>query len=192
MGFQCESNRKLSQTLWDAVSQALTDDSVWLSWILSFPDRADGHENRCLFKYREWTSSSSPTALGIVSSYGLYDVLQQILSSDVDTSTIERGALVVNVVDNLHTSPLSWAACCGHEKIAQLLLDRGADIETRDSEYGQTPLSRAAERGYVDVVRLLLDRGADIKTQDNAGRTPLSWAEMARNTSVIRKLLGRG
>ena len=194
-GSRSESDRKLSQSLWDAVSQALTDDSVRLLWILSFPNHAGGHEDRCLFKsgFHEWTNSSSPTALGIASSYGLRDVLQQILSSGDDTSTIERGALGVNVVDNLHMSPLSWAAWRGNVDVVRLLLDHGADKETQDSEYGQSSLSWAAERGNVDVVRLLLDRGADKETRDSEwGRSPLSWAARRGNVDVVRLLLDRG
>ena len=57
----------------------------------------------------------------------------------------------------------------------QLLLDKGADIESKDN-YGQTPLSWAAERGHEAVVQLLLDKGADIESKDDDGRTPLSLA----------------
>jgi len=193
-GSRSESDQKLSQSLWDAVSQALTDDSVRLLWILSFPNHAGGHENRCLFKsgFHEWTNSSSPTALGIASSYGLRDVLQQILSSDVDTSAVRRGALRVNGVDDLHVSPLSWAAGNGQVDVVRLLLDHRADIETRDNTCW-TPLSWAAERGNVDVVRLLLDRGADIKTRDNQyGQSPLCWAAECGEVDVVWLLLDHG
>ena len=56
----------------------------------------------------------------------------------------------------------------------RLLLEHGADPESKETEYGQTPLSRAAERGHVMIVRLLLGReGVEPDTKDRYGRTPL-------------------
>ncbi|EXA28422.1 hypothetical protein FOVG_19972 [Fusarium oxysporum f. sp. pisi HDV247] len=72
---------------------------------------------------------------------------------------------------------LMIASYYGHGVIVKLLLDKGAEIEAKDSEYGRTPLSWAAESGYEAVVKLLLDKGAEIEAKDSKdGRTPLSWA----------------
>jgi ankyrin repeat protein len=74
----------------------------------------------------------------------------------------------------------------------RLLLENGADIEARDSDYGRTPLSWAAERGSAAVVKLLLKKGADIEATDNYCRTPLSWAAERGEEAVVKLLLEKG
>jgi ankyrin repeat protein len=54
---------------------------------------------------------------------------------------------------------LSWATERGHEAVVKLLLDRGAELEAKDSD-DPTPLSWAVKRGHKTVVKLLRDRGA--------------------------------
>lgn len=51
----------------------------------------------------------------------------------------------------------------GHKRDVQLLLEKGADLESMDEEIGQTPLSLAVENGYEAIVKVLLEEGADPK-----------------------------
>ena len=67
------------------------------------------------------------------------------------------------------------AASYGHLDICRLLIDKGAQVEAKDSD-GWTPLHSAALRGHVEIVRLLCDRGADVEARDNGGRRPLHRA----------------
>ncbi|RYP68603.1 hypothetical protein DL771_006575 [Monosporascus sp. 5C6A] len=68
---------------------------------------------------------------------------------------------------------LSWAVEKGHKEIVQLLLDKGAEIDLKDSK-SRTPLSWAAGKGHKEIVQLLLDKGAEIDSKDSSSRTPLS------------------
>ena len=88
-------------------------------------------------------------------------------------------------------TPLNLASCYGRLEIGQCLLDRGADIETRDA-WGCTPLINAVRQGRVEFARMLLEHGAVIDAQDNYGRTALHFAAEYGSTQAMQLLLKRG
>ena len=91
------------------------------------------------------------------------------------------------------------------------IIDRGADIDTRD-KYGGTPIHNAlessvtrqlrnidewsedgiSETSNVDIVKILLDRGADIEAKNNVGNTPLIEAASIGDIDSLKALLNRG
>ena len=88
-------------------------------------------------------------------------------------------------------TPLCLASRCGHIEIVQLLLDRGADIEARDSNR-YTPLCLASRWRHIKIVQLLLDRGADIEARASDNRTPLCLASWCGHIEIVQLLLDRG
>jgi ankyrin repeat protein len=60
---------------------------------------------------------------------------------------------------------MAWTAESSHEAVVKLLLDKNADVKSKDN-YGQTSLSQAAKKGHKVVVNLLLDKNADVKPND--------------------------
>ena len=62
------------------------------------------------------------------------------------------------------------AALSGHKDIAKVLLDNGAEVDTRADD-GRTPLMLAAAKGDNDLVTLLLAAGADPTLIDQSGET---------------------
>ena len=58
---------------------------------------------------------------------------------------------------------LMMAAASGNVDLIRALLDRGAEIDARDSSRGQTPLMFAAAANRAQAVKLLVARGATVK-----------------------------
>jgi len=60
---------------------------------------------------------------------------------------------LVHQRDELGATALHYATLSGHREVAQLLLDRGAGINTRDNRFGATPTGWAIEylRGYLAI-----------------------------------------
>ncbi len=78
--------------------------------------------------------------------------------------------------DNRHR--LLWATRNGTEAEVKLLLEKGVDLEPKDSVC-QTPLLWAVQNSHLAVVKLLLEKGVKLEANNKYGQTPLSWA--ARN-----------
>lgn len=66
----------------------------------------------------------------------------------------------------------------GQKVLAQLLLDRGADVHTRDSK-GRIPLFSAANPG---IANMLIEKGAEVDARDEEGNTPLLMATALTRT----------
>ena len=85
-------------------------------------------------------------------------------------------------------TPLHVAAQEGHNKVAELLIAKGANVNTSGRLIGTTPLDSAALLGHKEMVELLIDSGADINPQIITGETPLQRAEQ-RGHSAIAEIL---
>ena len=53
----------------------------------------------------------------------------------------------------------------GDEAVVKLLLEKGADLDSKDNN-GRTPLSWAARNGHDALVKLLFEEGADLDPKD--------------------------
>jgi hypothetical protein len=71
---------------------------------------------------------------------------------------------------------------------ANLLLDRGADINAIDDEYRSTPLGLAARWGQREMVKFLLERGADPNKSGASWSTPLAWAKKKGHADIANDL----
>eukprot|EP00055_Hartaetosiga_balthica_P004582 m.12207 g.12207 ORF g.12207 m.12207 type:complete len:1107 (-) comp3966_c0_seq1:1200-4520(-) len=109
-------------------------------------------------------------------------VLRRLLSA----STNVEGLL--NAQDEQLNTPLHTA--CEHQaqRMAQILLQNGANTEAQNIE-GQTPLHVAARGTNVKLVSKLLEKSAKINALDHALMTPLHRAALFDRKDIIKALL---
>ena len=94
-------------------------------------------------------------------------------------------------VDASHDSggtALSAAAVGGQPTVATFLIEKGADVNSRDGLIGRTPLMDAVEMGHFEMVELLLRAGADASLADNRGTMALAIAREKGEPNSIRLL----
>ena len=89
------------------------------------------------------------------------------------------------------TTPLHLAAKRGAASMVSLLLEKNADVNSRDS-CRRTPLFRAVESGYEKTARVLLDKGADANIRNKSTNSPLHQALKRGYNSIARLLLDKG
>lgn len=80
----------------------------------------------------------------------------------------------------------------GHLHIAKTLVEKGVDIQTRDSN-GDTLLHISSYFGYEPIVKFIIDNGAEINARNQLGETALhKAAAYGRSTKIVVYLLDKG
>lgn len=92
-----------------------------------------------------------------------------------------------------HLSPLHKAVINKNIQLIHDLLDKGADVNAKDSREYNTPLHLVARRKRLcEIAKILTDAGADLEIVNHLGLTPLHMAVMLYNIPVIEHLLACG
>jgi ankyrin repeat protein len=138
------------------------------------------------------------TALYIASFRGHIDVVRSLIDRGADLNAICKDHIGL-YDDEVKWTPLHVAIHNGHRHTAILLLECGADTETRGSR-DQTALYMASSRGCVDTVRQLISHGADLNAEckdshvyyGNVKWTPLHVAICKGTPPIARTLLEQG
>lgn len=98
-----------------------------------------------------------------------------------------------NIKDRRGWTPLHYAVNAGHYDIVWLLLDYGANPNSRAGGWtGLTPLHMAVRNQNYDIAKLLLDAGAKPDARDEWGRSPLHYAASSGNFLITHLLIERG
>lgn len=88
-------------------------------------------------------------------------------------------------------TPLHFCAVRGKTECAQVLIEKGADVDPLTGTQ-KTPLHFAADRNFLELVKLLLENGADIGARDDEGWSPLHYAAEKDHVEVAAYLIKKG
>ncbi|KAM0799116.1 ankyrin repeat-containing domain protein [Usnea florida] len=101
---------------------------------------------------------------------------------------MKRSDIQVDLSSYHHGPPLHNAIESRREHIAQMLLDHGASVESKDNR-GVRPVHKAIICGQANILRRLLDNGVDVKTPVNDGRTAFSLAAAEAGRALSLSIL---
>ncbi|XP_070189214.1 transient receptor potential cation channel subfamily A member 1 homolog [Littorina saxatilis] len=119
------------------------------------------------------------TPIHCAAKYGRTGIVREIVR--VDKS-------VLNDEDDNSNTALHLAAEFGHNKVAAILLELGADVSARN--YNQwTPLDLAASKGWTKTCSVLLENDAPVDPTDKNKTTPLHLAARFGHPRVVELLV---
>jgi ankyrin repeat protein len=133
----------------------------------------------------EFPSWTRKTPLHYAAFWGLLDIVKFLIverSQDVNARGCHKDA-----------TPLLIASREGHCEVARLLLEHGANTETRARiGFDWNPLEQASKGGHVEPMRVLLEYGANVKALDENTETALHAASSHGQPVAARVLLEHG
>jgi ankyrin repeat protein len=108
---------------------------------------------------------------------------------DLAKCLLDRHPYYVNANGGQYVAPIVVALAAGHFQLAQLLYERGANVDVQGHSK-RTPLYGASGDGSLEITQWLLNRGADPNTPGETYRlAPLHLAANCGHIEVARILL---
>ncbi len=84
---------------------------------------------------------------------------------------------------------LHFAAKAGLKKIGRLLINNGADVNSKGGFKGETPLHIAVAEARLGFVKMLISKGANVNAKSKKGYTPFDYAKFfQRNRKTVKRI----
>jgi uncharacterized protein len=127
---------------------------------------------------------------------GDLDVFEAAAANDATRLRVllDRDPSLANAFSGDGFQPLGLAAFFGGKDAVEILIERGANVNTASrNEMKVTPLhSAVADEGQRETAELLIRAGADVNARQRHDWTPLHGAAHAGSLALVRLMLDRG
>lgn len=154
---------------------------------------------RALLRYEadvNLTSQGRKTPLYLAVQHRRHDVVEFLLGGPVTRIPEDQLAggspaltVVVDAPDSARQTPLHMAASAGDERLIELLIYRGANVEARSAKR-QTPLHFAVQAERHQAARLLIFKYcASLTALDQDDKHPMYYAIDRLDTEMVQALL---
>ncbi|KAL9105023.1 MAG: hypothetical protein Q9163_000120 [Psora crenata] len=97
----------------------------------------------------------------------------------------------INAQGGRYGNALQAASLRGHEKVVQILLEKGSDINAQGGHFGNA-LQAASAKGHEEVVQILLKKGSNINAQSGHFGNALQAALFGGYEKIVQILLEKG
>ena len=133
--------------------------------------------------------SNTQTKRHHMNSVEYYFWMNAVIKGDISTiqKFIDNGINVDEVRRRDHPA-LLLATSRGYTSAVKLLLEGGANLDSRTDNTKSTALHLATERNYTGIVKLLLEYGADKNAIDEEGKTALIIAAQKGFLEIVKLL----
>jgi hypothetical protein len=121
------------------------------------------------------------------------DLISACIKGDLAQVKEQLAVCDIEQRDFYGNTALSLSVRYGHKHIVSLLLESGADANTKNYvnfiQISQNPLHIAAYHGNLDCALTLISHGAEVNLQDKYGRSPLHCSVIGGYIEITRLLL---
>ena len=132
------------------------------------------------------------TVSGKATCHGIKELAALLGHEQVLGQLLQLGfVLHIDECDDTGYMALMWACGEGHEKVVQMLLEKGQDVNAHGGKYGSA-LQAASARGHETVVQMLLEKGADVNAHGGKYGSALQAASVCGHENVVRMLINAG
>ncbi|KAK5650871.1 hypothetical protein RI129_001900 [Pyrocoelia pectoralis] len=122
--------------------------------------------------------------INIANDAGEFPLLTAVTNEYLDlVQILVEGNAIINCDTALHLSIKR-----GYYNITRLLLERGANINSKDQD-GNTPTHKAVLFNYPNILKMLIQRKADINIPNDAGEFPLLTAVTNEYLDLVQILV---
>lgn len=129
------------------------------------------------------TTAEPAGQLSIMAAVGKDKVIKELLEHSLFKKAVNG--------TYLGRAPLTWAVIKGHIRVAELLINAGADLNARDTN-GETPLYHAIANNQLELVKFLINKKANITSLNTFKNSLAHVAVSANNPEMLKILLENG